>query len=152
MKAASICRQKCVTISVSDDLAAAAKLMRDEHIGFLVVVEPGTSKERGSAPVGVITDRDIVVAVVARDADPGALRVGDVMTPDPVVVRSDASLENVARMMRDSGIRRAPVVDVNGRACGVVSIDDILDVLARQLTDLAALIRNERRIEQVTRI
>lgn len=151
MKAASIRCRKCVTVGPSAGLAVAARLMRDEHIGYLVVVEPERSTGPGGAPIGVITDRDIVVAVVAREADPCALRVGDVMARDPVVARNDASLESVSRLMRDHGIRRLPVVDAYGRACGVVSMDDILEVLAQELSDVATLIRNEQRIEQVTR-
>lgn len=150
MKAGAICSHKCVTITPNEDLSTAAKLMRDEHVGYLVVVEGNGNSERGG-PVGVITDRDIVVAVVAREADPFSLRVGDVMSGDPIVARSDEPIESVARTMRDHGIRRVPLIDAEGHTRGVVSIDDLLAVLASQLSDLAALIRNEQRIEQVTR-
>src|SRR5690242_2827795 len=74
-----------VTVRQFDELTAAAQLMREKHIGYLVVVEPDVA-EGGARPIGVLTDRDIVVAVVAGGADARALRVGDVMTQQPVTV------------------------------------------------------------------
>src|SRR5688572_9194655 len=81
MNVGQICQRNVVTVRASDDLSTAARMMREKHIGYLIVVEPTSQGER--TPVGVLTDRDIVVAVVAQDADPRALTVGDVMTCNP---------------------------------------------------------------------
>ena len=109
----SICRQDVVTTSAREELTSAAHSMRDKHIGYLVVTEfdIGAQKER---PVGVLTDRDIVVAVVARETDPRSLRVEDVMTRNPVVVADDATIGRALQQMRWIGVRRIPVVDERG--------------------------------------
>jgi CBS domain-containing protein len=122
--------------------------MRDHHVGNLVVVEP-----RGSAyvPVGILTDRDIVVAVVAKGVSPEAVTVGDAMTRNLLTVRDDASLEFALREMRRHGVRRAPVVRANGDLVGIIAIDDIVQHLAVQLSELADLIRVEQHAEQRTR-
>jgi CBS domain-containing protein len=122
--------------------------MRDHHVGNLVVVEP-----RGSAyvPVGILTDRDIVVAVVAKGVAPEAVTVGDAMTRNLLTVRDDASLEFALREMRRHGVRRAPVVRANGNLVGIIAIDDIVQHLAVQLSELADLIRVEQHAEQRTR-
>jgi CBS domain-containing protein len=122
--------------------------MRDHHVGNLVVVEP-----RGSAyvPVGILTDRDIVVAIVAKGVAPESVSVGDAMTRNLLTVRDDASLEYALREMRRHGVRRAPVVRANGDLVGIIAIDDIVQHLAVQLSELADLIRVEQHAEQRTR-
>ncbi len=148
MKIGNVCHRNTVTVRRSDELVQAAQLMRARHIGYLVVVDSEESVER---PVGVLTDRDIVVTVVAREADPRSLCVGDVMTPQPVVVSEAESLEKGLREMRRVGARRLPVVGTRGELVGIVSLDDVLDVVAGQLQDIAGSIRNERLIEGTLR-
>ena len=82
MEVASLCQRNVVTIRPSDDLTTAAERMRARHVGYLVVAD-ACPRDGALEPLGVLTDRDIVVSVVARHADPGALRVGDVMTRQP---------------------------------------------------------------------
>ena len=101
--------------------------------------------------VGVLTDRDIVIAVVAGGADAKTLRVGDVMTESPVTVRESISVAATLQAMRRIGVRRMPVVDAFGRLQGVVSLDDIIETLAGELGDVAESIRNERRVEGALR-
>jgi len=136
------------TIAAGRDIAEAAVLMRQEHVGDLVVVE-----RRGSenVPVGILTDRDIVVGVVAQGVSANSVTVGDSMTRDPLTVREDASLEFALREMRRRGVRRAPVVRANGDLVGVIAVDDLIQHLAVQLTGLADLIRLEQDTEQRTR-
>lgn len=137
-----ICRRDVVVVRGSDELVTAAQRMREEHIGYLVVVD-----EDGRKPIGVLTDRDIVITVIAREVDPATLKVGDVMTRNPVTVR-DADMMNVAlQAMRAIGVRRVPVVDASGVLTGVLSLDDVLDGLAEELSHVAASIRKERTIE-----
>jgi CBS domain-containing protein len=150
MKVGSICRREVVTTASGEGLGVAARLMREWHVGFLVVVE-STTAEVGSKVIGVLTDRDIVTTVVAKEADARTLTVGDVMTRDPLLVGESHPLEVALRHMRDAGVRRVPVVGDRGQLVGVLSLDDALDTLASQLNDVAGAIRSEQRLEVTAR-
>ena len=150
MNTGSICQVNVVTIAPGQDLAAAARLMREKHVGYLVVAEE-TSDGRSKVS-GVLTDRDIVVAVVAREVDPRSLRVGDVMTRNPLLADVHSSVEATLRHMRDVGVRRVPVVDENGSLAGVLSLDDVIDHITEQLSNIAGSIRNEQRVERAVRV
>jgi CBS domain-containing protein len=150
MEVAELCQRNVVTIRQFEDLTAAAELMRERHIGYLVVVEPKLA-DGALKPVGVLTDRDIVVTVVARQTDPRTLRVDDVMTPQPVVVAETDMLEKALEAMRRIGVRRLPVVGDCGQLVGVLSLDDIIDALALDLENVAASIRQARRMESALR-
>jgi CBS domain-containing protein len=143
-----ICNHNVATVGKNEGIADAAALMRAEHVGDLIVVEA-----RGDAkvPVGILTDRDIVVGVIAKRIAPNEVTVGDSMTRNPLTVREDASVEFALREMRRHGVRRAPVVRANGDLVGVIAVDDIIQHLAVQLTRLADLIRLEQDAEQRTR-
>jgi CBS domain-containing protein len=146
MNVGQLCNRKPITVRRSDELIKAAYLMREKHIGYLVVVDPEVI-DQSSRPVGVVTDRDIVVSVVAREADPRALRVDDVMTQQPVTIGVAEPIERAVREMRRIGVRRLPVVGQRGELIGVLSLDDVLEVLAGELQNIAGSIRNERVIE-----
>ncbi len=150
MNVGNLCGRNVVTTRKSDELTRAAELMRERHVGYLVVVEPDLA-DGLDRPVGVITDRDIVVAVVARGADPRALLVGEVMTQKPVTVSESDPIEKALREMRRIGVRRVPVLGSRGELCGVLSLDDVLDVLAEEIGNLAGSVRSERRIEGALR-
>lgn len=148
MGAGEICKRDVAVAYKSMVLSEAARVMRDRHVGCLVVVE---ETDRGRLPIGMLTDRDIVVAVVARDLDARNLAVGDVMTPDPLTVREGETFLETLRLMRRRGIRRVPVVGEHGELVGIVAIDDVLDVLAGEMTELAGAIRSEQARETRTR-
>ncbi|HUK03071.1 MAG TPA: CBS domain-containing protein [Steroidobacteraceae bacterium] len=150
MNVGDICQKNAITVRESDELTSAAKLMREEHVGYLVVVEPDLADGLLHAS-GVITDRDIVVSVVAREADAKALRVGDVMTPQPHTLSERDSVETAMQEMRRIGVRRMPVVGGSGELIGVLSLDDVLDVVARELQNLAGSVRIQRQIEGTLR-
>ena len=147
MNAGSVCKRGVVTVAPTDDLVGAAHVMREKHVGYLIVAESPHNRR----VMGVLTDRDIVVAVLAREVDAHALKVGDVMTRDPLLVDEEQSIEMVLRHMREAGVRRVPVVDRAGTLTGVLSIDDVLERMADQLLDIAGSIRNEQRMERVVR-
>jgi len=140
MNIGQLCNRNPIAVRRLDELLKAAQLMREKHIGYLVVVDPDVA-DQSLRPVGVVTDRDIVVSVVARESDVRALRVGDVMTQQP------APLEKALREMRRIGVRRLPVVGQRGELIGVLSLDDVLEVIAGELQNVAGSIRNERVIE-----
>lgn len=150
MNVGSICRRNVVMIRPFDELTTAARLMRENHIGYLIVVEPSLG-DQFFKPVGVLTDRDIVVTVIARETDPRTLKVGDVMTQQPVVAKEEDSSATALQEMRRIGVRRLPVVGERGQLVGILSLDDILDVLAAELQNVAGSIRNEQRMESALR-
>ena len=124
--------------------------MREKHVGFLIVVEPAVA-EGAWHPVGVLTDRDVVITVVAREANPRSLRVEDVMTRKPAQIQADESLDAALREMRRVGVRRLPVVGERGALYGVISLDDVLARLSDQLQHVAGSIRSEQRVERALR-
>jgi CBS domain-containing protein len=150
MKIGDVCKRNVVTARAADDLTKAAQLMRSKHVGYIIVVEPEV--EEGSfRPIGVLTDRDIVIEVVAGGADPKTLTVGDIMTAQPVTVADTASITAAMAEMRRIGVRRLPVVGHRGQLAGIVSLDDIIDRLASELQNVAGSIRNEQSIEGALR-
>ena len=140
----AICNHNVATIGRDRDVAEAAEQMRQEHVGDLIVVE-----QRGShcVPVGILTDRDIVVSVVARRARPEEITVGDAMSSNLLTVKEDNGIEFALREMRRQGVRRVPVVGDGGELKGVLSIDDVVDHLAAQLLSIAEVIRLGQRAE-----
>jgi CBS domain-containing protein len=150
MNVGEMCERDTVTIRPHEDLLAVARLMREKHVGFLVVVEPALA-EGAWRPVGVLTDRDVVITVVAREANPRALHVEDVMTRNPTTVQAHESLDAALREMRRVGVRRLPVVDERGELFGIVSLDDVLARLAEQLQHVAGSIRSGQRVERALR-
>jgi CBS domain-containing protein len=149
MNVGSICSRRVITASPQLDIQTAAELMREEHIGFLVVVP---DQPRGpQPPLGVLTDRDICVSVVAKRADPAALKVGDVMSMQPVVAGESDAVDLALRTMRRAGVRRLPVVNGRGEVVGVLSLDDVLEYVAHEMDSLSGAVRNGRQIEGITR-
>ncbi len=146
MNTGQLCNRNPVTVRRSDELIRAAQLMREKHIGYLVVVD-SEAADQAVRPVGVLTDRDIVISVVARETDARALRVGDIMTQQPVTIGVAEPVERAVREMRRIGVRRLPVIGQRGELIGVLSLDDVLEVLAVQMQNVAGSIRNERVIE-----
>lgn len=150
MNVRTLCRREVVTVDSAESLTQAAHLMRNRHVGFLIVVQTSASSP-GMRVVGVLTDRDIVTAVIAKDADVRALRVGDVMTRDPLMAMESASLDAVLRNMHEVGVRRVPVVGPENELVGVLSLDDVLEKMAEALVDVAGAIRSEQRMERTAR-
>lgn len=141
---------RSVTIAFRETpLIDAARLMRTEHVGCLVVVEEGATGQR--TVVGLLTDRDIVTAVVAPGLDLSTLRVGDVMSTDLVTVREDDSLIDLMRAMRAKGVRRIPVLGAQGALIGIAALDDVLAILSEELSLLVAAIDHEGQRERQLR-
>ncbi|HUO81080.1 MAG TPA: CBS domain-containing protein [Steroidobacteraceae bacterium] len=147
MSLTDLCNRSPVTIAAEASLVEAAQLMRARHVGFLVVTPDGLE----GPPIGVLTDRDIVVEVVGEAVDPASVTAADAMTREPLVVGIDSSPEQVLAQMRAFGVRRAPVVDATGCLIGVVALDDILDWLADAIGNAAAVVRHEQHLERQLR-
>ncbi len=141
------CRRDVVTIRKSQSVVEAARRMREFHVGDLVVVEG----ER-DIPVGVLTDRDLVVGVLAGEADRIAkLEVGDVLTEEAVVARHDEEISDVLRRMQRKSVRRVPVVDGAGSLIGIFTLDDGLALVAGDLATSAGLVKHQREHERERR-
>jgi len=140
MDVRDICKPVVVFAYKSMPLNEAARLMRDNHVGSLVVVE---ERESGKMPIGMLTDRDITLSVVAKDLEARNLTVGEVMIEDIVAVREDDSIVDALALMRRRGVRRAPVVNRGGKLAGIVTLDDLLRMVVSQLDDLVAAISVE---------
>ncbi len=144
MAVGEICNREVVIAERSLPVSEAAGLMRSHHVGDLVVVEERDGRRH---PVGIVTDRDIVVEVVAAGVNPEALGVGDIMGSDVATVRENEGLFEALRYMRDKGVRRMPVVDGSGSLVGILTLDDLLGLLAEEMTELAKLVSHERQRE-----
>jgi CBS domain-containing protein len=143
--AGDFCNTTVFIARPSDSLLAAARRMHEEHVGSLVVVE---DDEQGRRPIGMITDRDILVRVLASETPHvGTLSVGDVMSRELVRAWDHEPLVDVLKRMRSFGIRRIPVVERSGHLLGIVTFDDLVEEVADQLHDLASVVGNERRRE-----
>lgn len=143
--AAALSQHDVVTVERTMPLDDAARLMREQHVGCLVVVRrqaPGVL-----VPVGMLTDRDIVTSVVAGELDPRTTRVGDVIDERLVSVHPSDALPDVLAVMRREGVRRVPVVGAHDRLVGIVSLDDVLLALAMGLQQVVETVRAELRNE-----
>jgi CBS-domain-containing membrane protein len=148
MAIGEICNREVVIAEKALSVREAAHLMRNHHVGDLVVVE-----ERGGRkhPVGIITDRDIVVEVVAPGVNPEALTVVDIMGAELATVRENEGVFEALRYMRSKGVRRMPVVDGDSGLVGIVTLDDLLSLLAEEMAELAKLVSHERQREATAR-
>ncbi len=139
MKVRQFCSPNVVLAEAQASLRDAALLMRDHHVGALVVVE---KKDGVTRPVGILTDRDIVVAVVAvPEARPEAIRVSDVMTKKLAVAREDEGVFEAVQRMAERAVRRLPVVAADGSLQGILTLDDVLRVIGTELAQLAETLR-----------
>jgi CBS domain-containing protein len=114
----------------------AARLLRDANVGAVVVAE-------GTKPRGLVTDRDLAVRVMAAGLDPGTVRLGDIMSGEPIFLSQRRDVASVIAVMRDLAIRRVMVVDDEGDLLGVLAMDDLVMRLASDLGGLAEAIRKE---------
>jgi CBS domain-containing protein len=125
------CSREVATVEPLASLRSASLLMRNRHVGTLVVVDDSRR------PTGIITDRDIVVAVIAvPGARPEGIRVCDAMQTALALVGEDDGVFEAVQKMRDRGVRRLPVVARDGTLAGIVSADDVLGVLCSELARL----------------
>lgn len=146
----TLCQRNVVCISSVATVLAAAELIRSAHVGCLLVTE-AIAGGGGSRVVGTLTDRDIVVSVVARNVDPTELTVGDVMSHHPLMVADSASLETALALMEQAGVRRLVVTGAKDELLGILSCDDVLQAVSQQMTMICGAFRNEVKTERLVR-
>jgi signal-transduction protein with cAMP-binding, CBS, and nucleotidyltransferase domain len=150
MSIGEICNREVIVIEQGSTIMEAARLMRNHHVGTLVVVEKIAPADN-VIPVGILTDRDIVIEMIAEEVDFDAVAIRDVMSYELVTARESDGIWDTMQRMRAQGIRRIPVVSDAGTLVGILAIDDLLELLAEELTDLAKLIRREHQREEKKR-
>jgi len=148
MSISEFCVRDVVCTTRTATIAKAAALMRQYHVGDVLVVDEVDGRR---IPVGIVTDRDIVIEVVAAGVDPRLLKVGDLLQRPIVTVTEDRSYGDTIRLMTVNGVRRMPVVDHSGNLVGIISVDDMLRQLAVPLAALAELPDRSRSLEMQTR-
>lgn len=136
MHIGEICTLQAINCTRDETVQGAAMLMRRHHVGDLVVIDTDGG---GSIPVGILTDRDIVMAVIAPGLDPASLLAGDVMSDDLLTATEADDVYETIERMRLRGIRRVPVVDAAGNLSGIVSADDLLEFLAEEMSELSRI-------------
>jgi len=141
MPIGEICIREVIICNRATNVLEAAQLMRRYHVGDLVIVEELGGKR---IPVGLITDRDIVISVIALQADPTRVTAGDLISREIVVVSEDRGVFETIGQMRAHGVRRLPVVDQQGALAGIVSVDDLIELLAEELSKLPKLVSKEQ--------
>ncbi|MCK4621656.1 MAG: CBS domain-containing protein [Desulfuromonadales bacterium] len=140
MLVSEFCNREVVIADRATTILEAAKLMRSEHVGDLVVTDNRNGRQ---VPVGILTDRDIVVELLAEEIELDKVSVGDAMSYELLSVKEQDGLLETIEKMRDRGVRRLPVVDDAGALVGIVTVDDLMELVAEQLTDLVRLVGNE---------
>jgi CBS domain-containing protein len=144
MSIGEFCNRTVIVAERQCSVLEASRLMRQHHVGALVIVvfDAGVNK-----PVGLVTDRDLVVEVIAAQLDPDAVRIGEIMVEPLCIVHERDGVFETMRLMREHGVRRVPVVDERGGLQGIVAIDDLIAVLSDEMSEFARLIAHEQAIE-----
>ncbi|WP_281950571.1 CBS domain-containing protein [Nitrosophilus kaiyonis] len=140
MTAGELCIRETVIAYENDSITDAARLMRKFHVGDIVIVE---ESEDGRIPVGILTDRDIVVEIVALQANPDDILIKDVMSKDLLIAKEKDDIYETLERMKDKGVKRVPVVDIYGYLIGILSSDDILELISQELNDLVKIFYKE---------
>ncbi|WP_455212166.1 CBS domain-containing protein [Kaarinaea lacus] len=148
MSVGEFCNREVVIADKAASLVEIAKLMRQHHVGCIVVTE---SQMGNNVPIGIVTDRDIVLEIIAPKLDLEAVAVGDVMSRDLLLAREVDGLWETLKRMRSRGVRRIPVINDEKVLVGILTVDDILEILANEFSELVTLMNKERRKEETVR-
>lgn len=148
MTIGSICSRETVIAKREDTVVGVAQLMRHHHVGDVVIVKQESGR---NVPIGVVTDRDLVIEILAQELSPAAVTVGDIMSGEIAMVREGDGIWDVVQAMRKKGVRRMPVVDQDGGLAGIVSLDDMLELLSEELNGLTKIVGREQERERATR-
>lgn len=148
MPVSEICNREVIIVQGNDTVLDAAKLMRQHHVGDVLVVE---NRNGVQVPVGIVTDRDLVIETLAPELDSNAITVSDIMVPGLATVKEGTGIFEAIQYMRAKGVRRMPVVDENGGLAGIITLDDLLELLSEELLALTKLVKHEQKKEMGSR-
>ncbi len=136
MSLGNLCRREVVVVDQGTPIKEAVKFMEEKNIGSVIVVG-------GGKPVGIVTDRDILLRVVNKGLDPEKSSVDDVMTKEIVTLKEGMGLFEALEQVKGKGIRRFPIVDARGNLKGIMTLDDIIYLLGKEMADVASIIERE---------
>jgi predicted transcriptional regulator len=145
MRVDNLCNRNAIVAEQNTNVLRAAELMREHHVGSLVIID---SSSNGRKPIGIVSDRDIVIEVLAKGISLKETRLKDIMNQDLICVRDTDDTMDVVRIMCMEGIRRVPVIDSAGNLVGILTMDDVFEMLAGELSNLAILICRQQRHEK----
>lgn len=148
MRIGDICIREVACVGRDASIQEAAQLMRTRHVGDLVIVE---QRPKGPRPVGIVTDRDLVVEVLAEKIDTRRVTVGDIVVRDLITAVEDQTVFDTVEQLQRHGVRRLPVVDREGYLLGIITVDDLFELLAMELAELSKALARERRQEMHAR-
>ena len=149
MTVGEVCARDVIVAKANTSIVEAVGLMKWYHVGDLVVVE---DRHGRNVPIGILTDRDVALAVADDAARLPYLRVSDLMSRDLVTSFDQESLHEALKRMQSGGIRRLPVVNAEGGLQGIVTLDDVIELLSEELTDMAKLVVREQKKERLQRL
>jgi len=145
MSVGEVCNREVVITDRESSILEVTKLMRRHHVGDVVITE---DRDGERVPVGIVTDRDIVVELLAEEVDLNAVDIGDVMSFELLIAREDDDILETIKRMQGKGVRRMPVVNQRGGLVGLLAMDDLVELIAEQLSDLVKLINTEQSRER----
>lgn len=148
MPVGEICNRDVIILQRDATILDAAKLMREHHVGDVLVVE---ERDGARFPIGIVTDRDLVVEIMATELDQTVITVGDIMVGELVTVKESTGVFETIQYMRGKAVRRLPIVDEDGVLVGILALDDLLELLSEELLAIAKLIRYQRQKETTLR-
>jgi len=148
MSVGEYCNRETIVVSREDSIREIIMLMRTRHVGDVIVVD---EKGEELIPVGILTDRDIVIEIIAKDVDLDSVTVGDVMSHELVTTTEKCNLLDAITIMRNKGVRRMPVLNERGGLVGIITVDDVLEVIAEQLQGIVSLFLKEQDREKKLR-
>ncbi len=147
MPITDIYNAKVIRADKDTSIVEVARLMREHHVGSIVVTEDIHGKQM---PTGIITDRDLVLEIIAAEADPDQLCAGDIVIHNAIVAEENDGIWETLHRMRMHGVRRLPVVDSDGALTGIISADDMIGLIAEEMKELSKMIAVEQRHEKNT--
>lgn len=137
MSLGNLCRKEVVTVKPGTTVSEVTRLMEEKNIGSVVIDGEGEK-------FGIVTDRDILLRVLSKNLDPNTTPIDDVMTWKIVLIlREDMGLFEALEQVKKSAVRRFPVVNAEGDLVGIITVDDIINLLGKELADVARIIENE---------
>ncbi|WP_254524131.1 CBS domain-containing protein [Natrinema caseinilyticum] len=137
MPVENLARSDVISATTDEPIHELASTMDDESVGSVVITDDGM-------PVGIVTDRDLMKHVLAERTDPDDVVAGDVMTEDLCTIEHDAGFYQATELMSEHGVRRLPVTGSDGELAGIITIDDLNELLADEHQELAGIIRKQR--------
>lgn len=148
MTVGEFCNREVVVAEKSTSITQIARLMREQHVGDIIIVEQRAGLR---VPLGIVTDRDLVVEILAKEAPVESCLVGDIMSVDLVTANETDGIWETLQRMRARGVRRVPVVNATGALVGIMTADDLLELLGEELSDLVKMIASQPQRERSRR-